>query len=48
MKRFLKTLVLLPMWPSIWYKVGFSLERQCCPLCGCCARAQAMVAWWRA
>lgn len=26
MKKFMKTIVLIPMWPLIWHQVGFNLK----------------------
>lgn len=58
MKKTLKTIALLPMWPLIWYQLGFSLDfDNCdspCDVCGrydlsrcrCCQRAKALVNWW--
>lgn len=60
MKKFLKTIVLVPMWPLIWMQIGFDLNfDKCndrasgCWTCGeangkCCRRAKAMVTWWQA
>lgn len=56
MKKFLKGLVLIPMWLPIWYQLGLDLDYNkcvdaCCddPNCGgCCRRAKKMVDWWRA
>lgn len=55
--KLIKAIILLPMWPLIWYSVGFELgecrDRGCVPCgigintSGCCRRAKAMVEWYR-
>lgn len=55
MKKILKGIVLLPMWPLIWMQMGVKLDKNCwtssCQVCGggdgCCARAHRMVEWFR-
>jgi hypothetical protein len=47
-QRVLKTLMIGPLWPLVWLQVGFDLNGKCNPDNGCCTRAKALVAWWRA
>ena len=38
MKKVIKAIILTPMWPLIWLKMGFNLKRNCwydhCEFCG--------------
>lgn len=59
MKRCLKTIILLPLWPFIWLQLGLNLDVNCneddksCFVCGvfkggkCCRRAKNLVRWWQ-
>lgn len=47
-KKIFKTIVLLPMWPLIW----FAMYSDSCSACGdlesaCKRRARKMLSWWR-
>jgi hypothetical protein len=57
MMKVLRAIALGPVWPLVWWQVGFSLTKDCtqndCHVCNdydgpsCCDRAMALVRWYR-